>query len=366
MTFYYISCIFSLYGLYNIYKPQNYRYQSAVILFYLLIIFIISTFRFQVGGDWANYVKHFNFASKMNLDQFYEYYTVDIGYYLINRYLYLFHNDISALLIFIYVLFLITLLLISKELNQISSFIIAVIPISIFIIGFSNFKQFIAILFYTISILYFRNNIIIFLLFILGILFHRSLIFVAIPTIILTSNIITFRQLDIKKILMLMLILIISLIVLLHPSLGFISLIRNYFLSNVEIKLSLGVFMKIAITIISFYTIYNLKFIKKIDNNLINILFKVSLIELVIIIFFIFTLGYFSNPISRILSYFFIIDIFKIIFYFKYERNNKINILLYTYIILIINIFLLLRLFGVNASSWKLINLNLKDFNLLI
>lgn len=366
MNFFYISFIFSLYGLYNIYKPQKYTNQAFVIIFYLLIIFIISTFRFQVGGDWANYVKHFNFASKMNLDQFYEYYTVDIAYYLINRYLYLLHNDISVIFVFIYIFFILTLLLISKELNQISSFIIAVIPISIFIIGFSNFKQFIAILIYTISILYFRNNIIIFFLLILGIFFHRSLIFVAIPTIILISNIVNFKELDFKNILLITLVLFLALIVLFHPSLSFLPLIKNYFLSSSEIKLSLGVFMKIILSILSFYTIYNLKFVKKIEINLVNILFKISIIEFSILIFFILTMGFFSNPISRLLSYFFIIDIFKIVFYFNFEKNHKTNVFLYIYTIVTINIFLLLRLLGANASSWQLINLNLKDFNLLI
>ena len=342
--------IYSLVGFFTLlefYKFNffiNYKNFFKFTLFSILLIFM--GFKYYVGGDWGTYSNYFYEVIHEGIN--YRDLNNDIGYYLINLFLYKLGFNFFAINIFAALISLYGIHLLAKRSSNYFLFFLILTPYFIFIIlmGYTRQSISIGLFLISISLLYKKYNLINLLFFsiliFVAFLFHKSsIILLIIPIFNIKINFLSFSILNN------IIFLLISIFIFIIFNDRLIHRLEYFFDNNYS---SLGGYLRSSI-MLSFSIIYLVffKLFKEKEDNKINL---IILIVIIIISSFMIILPS-SVIIDRFLLYFyFIIPIFFIQI-INHSKNDFIkSIILYSILVLGYLLMFLWFNFAVNSKSW--------------
>lgn len=332
-----IPSLFSIFVVSKVPKSTN----LIIVIFFLVIISIISGLRYEVGGDWHVYLKDYNqMIDKEIMNVLYSF-NFGFNYLLVlSNYL---DIGINGLNLIVSIFFVISLFCYIKDNNDIYLSLVIASPYLITFVLMGYTKQIIAISFLMIAIHSIKKQQFIkfTILILLGSTFHFWILF-------FLPFIIYFNFVQKNLVLFGFIALIFFIIILLLSFTGINIIFENY--ANYPVKSS-GAFFRILMNFFSAlaFLLFYKKFIN--DSKQFNFLILFSLYSFIFFIAFLFT-G-FSTMFDRISLYLIPMQI-TIFSNLPYFFNNFYETLfLKISIILFYGLFLFIMLnYGVNADQW--------------
>tara|TARA_X000000950_G_C13914404_1_gene660290 strand:- start:203 stop:1279 length:1077 start_codon:yes stop_codon:yes gene_type:complete len=194
IPYFFSYSLISILAILEFYKIKIYiDHKDKINLFVIIYLCLFMGFKFHVGGDWGTYKNYFNEITTYNLN--YKDLNNDIGYYILNLYIYKLGFDFKILNLISSVIPLLGLHFLAKKFPSYWLFLLILTPYFLFIILMGYTRQSIAIGLFFIALSFLfggisKRNICFYLLFIIvAFFFHKSsFIFLPVPLLFIRLN----------------------------------------------------------------------------------------------------------------------------------------------------------------------------------
>lgn len=309
------------------YYRYSYKFNKYYIFTYSFILFIFIGFRDKTGGDWQVYLNNFKFYG----ENFSFFLRSDIGYELLS---YLVYSTTGNFYVLNIIIGLFNIFCLYKFIIQLKNPVLAFfvsLPLIILILFMGFIRQGIAFSFLLLALTYIKNSNLktYYLLIVIGILFHKSLIFFLILGIFID-----------KKIIFKILIFFLSIFILLFFFKDIVSLYDTYLgkYKGVYYDASRGATVRIALNLIP--AIFLLSFRNKFKANINEKSFYVILSFVLLLMFLIKDLA--ITFVDRFNYYLIILQLYVFGNLENFNFENKNIIIIFKYFILFSYIFIYL------------------------